>query len=534
MTELKADIIIIGGGVGGVACALAASEMGFSTILTEENVWIGGQLTSQAVPPDENRWIESFGCTARYQEFRRRVRAFYARNYPLTAEARGERHLNPGNAGVSRVSHEPRVALHVLYEMLAPFYHSGRLQILTEHRVIAAETDHDTVRSVTLVRTSDQHRISVSGHYFVDATELGDLLPLTHTEYVVGAEAQSETGELHASSKANPLNMQSITMVFALDYRPGEHHLIAKPQQYAFWRDYVPALSPEWSGRLFSWLHPVPTTLKPRTRVLFGPHDSAQDRDPEHASLWRYRRIADQHNFVPGTYLSDLTVVNWPQTDYFLGPIIEVSNAEAAEHLQAARELSLSFLYWLQTEAPHPDSDALGYPGLRLRPDVVGTDDGLAQYPYIREARRIRARFTVTEQHVGREMRTEDSATWFTDSVGIGHYNIDLHPSTGGDNYIDVPSLPFQIPLGSLIPIRMTNLLPASKNIGTTHITNGCYRLHPVEWNIGEAVGHLAGYCLQHHHTPNQVWETPDLLTEFQRLLEGEGLELQWPRIGPR
>ncbi|MGG2474547.1 FAD-dependent oxidoreductase, partial [Rhizobium sp. BR5] len=34
------------------------------------------------------------------------------------------------------------------------------------------------------------------------------------------------------------------------------------------------------------------------------------------------------------------------------------------------------------------------------------------------------------------------------------------------------------------------------KNIGTTHITNGCYRLHPVEWNIGEVAGMLAAYCL--------------------------------------
>jgi hypothetical protein len=45
--------------------------------------------------------------------------------------------------------------------------------------------------------------------------------------------------------------------------------------------------------------------------------------------------------------------------------------------------------------------------------------------------------------------------------------------------------------LGALIPIRMENLLPAAKNIGTTHITNGCYRMHPVEWNIGEAAGAL-------------------------------------------
>ena len=35
-------------------------------LLTEETDWIGGQLTSQAVPPDEHPWIESFGCTAAY------------------------------------------------------------------------------------------------------------------------------------------------------------------------------------------------------------------------------------------------------------------------------------------------------------------------------------------------------------------------------------------------------------------------------------------------------------------------------------
>ena len=68
-------------------------------------------------------------------------------------------------------------------------------------------------------------------------------------------------------------------------------------------------------------------------------------------------------------------------------------------------------------------------------------------------------------------------------------YRIDLHPSTGGDNYIDVASCPFEIPLGALLPQRVTNLIPAGKTIGTTHITNGCYRLHPVEWNIGEVAG---------------------------------------------
>ena len=99
----------------------------------------------------------------------------------------------------------------------------------------------------------------------------------------------------------------------------------------------------------------------------------------------------------------------------------------------------------------------------------------------------------------------------FHDSVGIGAYRIDLHPSTAGRSYVDVSSWPFQIPLGALIPVRVRNLLPACKNLGTTHITNGCYRLHPVEWNIGEASGALAAYCLDKDLVPRQVreeWKT--------------------------
>jgi hypothetical protein len=222
--------------------------------------------------------------------------------------------------------------------------------------------------------------------------------------------------------------------------------------------------------------------------------------------------------------------VNWPQNDYWLGPIVGVSDEERRRHLDGARQLSLSLLYWMQTEAPRHDG-GYGYRGLRLRGDVVETTDGLAKHVYIRESRRIRAEFTVLEQHVGVEARQSlQGAEEFYDSVGIGSYRIDLHPSTRQRAYVDISSWPFQIPLGALIPIRMENLLPACKNIGTTHITNGCYRLHPVEWNIGEVAGALAAFCLRKELVPRQVRNTSRHLNEFQRTLkEGLGIELAWP-----
>ena len=130
--------------------------------------------------------------------------------------------------------------------------------------------------------------------------------------------------------------------------------------------------------------------------------------------------------------------------------------------------------------------------------------------------------------------REEVTAERFADSVGVGSYRIDLHPSSGGDNYVDVSSLPFQIPLGALIPRRVENLIPACKNIGTTHITNGCYRLHPVEWGIGEAAGSLAAEALRTKERPRAIRNQQARLTEFQRRLREQGVETEWPQLRPR
>jgi hypothetical protein len=88
--------------------------------------------------------------------------------------------------------------------------------------------------------------------------------------------------------------------------------------------------------------------------------------------------------------------------------------------------------------------------------------------------------------------------------------------------------------MGALIPKRMENLLAGCKNLGVTHITNGCYRLHPVEWNIGESAGALAAHCVARKLRPRQVRNDEKRLKEFQSSLTKEGVELEWPRLRPR
>lgn len=156
MEVLRTDVAIIGGGLGACAAALAAARLGRRVILTEETHWIGGQLTNQAVPPDEQPWIESYGATATYRALRDGIRAYYRTHTPLTPEARSDAHLNPGGGWVSRLCHDPRIAVAVLHQMMIP------------------------------------HQLAP---FFIDATPYGDLLDLAGVEHVLGAEARSQTGE---------------------------------------------------------------------------------------------------------------------------------------------------------------------------------------------------------------------------------------------------------------------------------------------------------------------------------------------------
>jgi hypothetical protein len=530
MREYPADVLVVGGGLGGVAAALAAARAGRTVVLTEGDRWLGGQLTAQAVPPDEHPWVERFGVTAGYRELRDGIRAYYRRYHPLTGAARRAPALNPGAGWVSKLCHEPKVAAAVIDGLLAPFTSARRIVVLRPYAPVRVTIDHDTIGDVLLENTRDGEQVVVRAAYVLDATETGELLPLAGVEHVTGAEGRHETGEPHAPAVADPLNMQAVSWCFAVDHVDGDH-TIDRPVGYDRWREYRPAF---WPDRLLSWSWPDPRTLRPVTGAFIpNPDDDPlavvadQSATPGAAELWTYRRVLARRLFEPGFAASDVTLVNWPMIDYLGGSVI---GEDSAKHLSAARELSLSALYWMQTEAPRPDGGT-GYPRLRLRPDVTGTDTGLAQDVYVRESRRIRALTTIAEQDISMAVRGDHGAVRYRDSVGVGMYRIDLHPSTGGDNYIDVGCSPFQIPLGALLPVRVRNLIAAAKNIGTTHITNGCYRVHPVEWNIGEAAGALAAHCLDTSSEPHAVHADDGALGDFQRRLTHAGVELDWPDV---
>ena len=517
---VECDVLVVGGGTGGVAAALAALRRGRSVCMVEETDWLGGQMTSQGVAAlDEHDEIGRFGGTASYYELRRLIRTHYER----LSGRRPDPTFNPGACWVGHLAFEPKVAVAAVDSLLRPFLESGTLRVLLRSKAFAASRSDIRVETVSVIALETGTVTCFRPRFVVDATELGDLLPLAGLAYRLGAESIAETGERHAQPETPRTDcVQSFTYTFALERRPaGEMHTIPAPPRYQHYRERQPYTltievhAGEIYGEESGWLAYRLFERMPGTK----------------GSLWTYRRLVDATN-LSSVSPHDVSMINWPGNDYRDRSILDLPATAAATALQDAKRVSLGFLHWLQTAAPSSD-DRLGAAELHLRADVMDTDDGLAKHPYIREARRIRALRTILEQDVSIEFQAGRRAEHFVDSVGVGWYPIDIHRSGPADVGLSCRTRPFQIPLGALVPLGCVNVAAGAKNIGTTHITNGCYRLHPVEWNIGEAAGALAAWSLEEGVSPEQIWRDTRLLKRFQRSLLQEGVPLAWvPDVG--
>ena len=513
------DILVAGGSAGGTAAALSAAAAGASVCLLVETDWLGGQLTVQGVcTPDENRFIETSGCTRRYGQFREAVRSYYHTEYRISEGGKSQQCFNPGNCWVSGLAFEPAVGAALLAEMVQPYVASGAIRILYRTRVVdcAMRPDQPDVIDRVIARHDSGREWQIRPKYVLDATDTGDVLPMCGEEgidWVVGAESRAETGEPDAPDTVRPDWVQPFTFPFPIDWSPATaaQNIIEPPADYAELRD----------------LQKYHIKHGAITGVFTG-----------QAPWWTYRRVLAAANFDDPRIPSDLAMINTAGNDFYGGNILGSDAGgpdRQAATLARARRAALGFLYWLQTECPRENGDGFGYPEFRLRKDVFGTEDGCSIQPYIRESRRLRSLRTIREQEIvvrdfsGNECRGESArAQFMPDSVGIGHYALDIHPNGHGEPNHYVATRPFQIPLGALVPVRLQNLLASCKNLGTTHLTNGAYRLHPIEWNIGESAGLLAAFCLDTGRLPKEVHADDALLRAFQELVLAEGIPIYW------
>jgi FAD-dependent oxidoreductase family protein len=514
------DVLVVGGGLGGVAAAEALARQGITVILAEPTSWLGGQLTSQGVSlPDENSYIEREpGCgTQSYRLLREQFRARYA----AAPGIRPGRAQSVGMAWVSRVSGEPAIWEAVIRERLESLKGAaGIREILTRSQLVQVQrfSQSGLYHYADFVNLDTGRITRVAAKYLLDASEMGDGIALAGLPWTVGAEARAEHGEAHAPEQRRPDWIQSFTYCFAVRWQPqGPHEIVPKPAEYEYFKslgEYT--LAYDYSDA--------------RGRVYYKVFEKVPGAG---GPFWTYRRLIAASSFSGNPdYSQDVALINWRGNDFHDENPVGKAPEEQVRVLKHGKAFAQGFLHWLQTECPRDDG-GFGYPEMQLAKEVMGTEDGFAMHPYVRESRRLLAEFTLTENHLAPDSSNPDKK-WgeeFPDTVGIALYSMDIHPAKGEPPFLS-RALPYHLPLGSFIPrAGARNVLPAAKNWGATRLALSSARMHPTEWLAGEVAGHLAAFCIRREVEPSAVRHTPALLSAFQAQLQAAGIPLRWSEI---
>jgi hypothetical protein len=528
--ELSCEILVVGGSTAAYSAALVAARANLGVCWVQPTQIVGGQFTTQALPASDDGDLLRHRATATSVEGERFAISKLQRQFRVKQRSlqpvKGKSVANPGGGWVSPLCTTPVVAATAMNGAIAPYIAQGKLKLIPlaePIEVLFEQTPGQRRRVVGVVFEDVQNgrTFTVKGQVVIEATDLGDLLELGDIESRIGQEARSETGEQRLPEHPLPRCQQSFTFGAVVERTaPGKGVPIGAPTGYGAqrWLDAQEFRDKFWAKSSGNW--------EPSPRDFFHSF-----------GIFRYRRllrIAEDEKIVsPG----DVTVLNWGQhkdghsgpmccgNDYRVGVLVGVSRDERKIHLQQARDRARAYVHFLQTH---------GMRDLKPRGDLTWTPDGIALEPYIREARRGVALITIRHEDVGEPFFPgEARAKCFSDSVGIGQYHyLDLH---GNEEigHVSLPgrnvyALPFSIAAGALVPINVDGLILSAKSIGTTHITNAAYRMHPVEWAIGEASGYLAALSVWTNAQPRDVVTQEAATRKLQGLLTRNGIPIFW------
>ncbi len=628
---VECQLLVVGGGLAGVATAYEALLAGKTVCLTEITDWLGGQISSQ-------------GTSALDERPTQRSLLFYPRGYLQLRESI-EKHygeLNPGDCWVSESCFFPNDGHTILSNLLKKAAKTGKGELKwfpstvikelkigkksnnTGEQILNATaiqhtpapntpplnteplsqiiedayTYQDSPRfDKTIIRfiPKKSNQQGLADWYVIEATETGEIIALADVPYRLGIDPRSYLEPSSSSLTEDPYCTQGFTYTFAMEATetPQTHEI---PD---FYSQYEPYYSYELE-RLANF------DLVFTYRRIWSPNTG---------ETTNFRGISFTAS-TPG----DISMQNWTWgNDYRPGTSQDnliytrqqlMSTGQLnpggwkgglrTETLRKGEEHSLGFFYWLVIGTT--DSQ-LGEGFKEINPDHIllkgldspmGTAHGLSKYPYIREARRIIGRptlgypdgFTISEIDVSRknyqenyyretlspetyqdlheilggldgislitgdrspeEIQLRQRSTIYGDSVGIGHYALDFHPcmtlsppelpgntEKESERQGQGTTYPFQVPLRSMIPQRIDNLIVTGKSIAMSHIAAAAYRVHSFEWSSGAAAGTVAAFALDENVFPYQLVEGPlfrnQNLREVQQRLNENGNPTAFP-----
>ncbi len=431
----KVDVLVLGGGASGTAAGIQAARMGASTLIAEETPWLGGMLTSAGVSAVDGNYKLPSGI---FGEFRDSLVAYYG-----SADA-----LKTG--WVSAVLFEPKVGNELFQQMTAK---EKKLTVWQNSKFISA----DKTKSGWKVQIAKNGLVkTITAKILIDATELGDVAKACGVKYDIGMEARGVCGEDIAPEKANDI-IQDLTYVMILkDF--GVDKTIPKPAGYDASLFYCTAKSPNC------------TNPKPGQTV------------------WPKEKMMTYGKLPNGKYM-----INWSieGNDFYVN-MLEMTDAERQVALEKAKNFSLCYLYYLQTE--------LGFSSFGLDEEQFPSADHFPLIPYHRESRRIHGVVRFNVNHVAKPFNQPEAL--YRTGIAVGDYPIDHHHKRYPEwdklpdlHFYPVPS--YNVPLGALVPKDVDGLIVAEKSISVSNLLNGSTRLQPVVLQIGQAAGALAVKALK-------------------------------------
>ncbi|MED5354550.1 MAG: FAD-dependent oxidoreductase [Bacteroidota bacterium] len=440
-SKSKYDIVVVGGGTSGISSAIQSSRLGSKTLLIEKSDWLGGMMTSAGVSALDGNYKMPSGFL---KEFRDSLVSYYGSLDSLKT------------GWVSNVMFEPSVGNEILNKIASS---EKNLKIIFNSKIDEIKKQKDKWH---LTVKSENKLDKVETTVLIDATELGDLIPILNIPYYVGMDSSSMYNEEIAPKNSNDI-IQDLTQVMILkDY--GKDVTIPIPANYN--RD-----------------------------EFICSYESKECYDTE-LKLWPKESLISYGKLPNGKYM-----INWPinGNDYYVNSI-EMSDEDRMSHYQKAKQKSIRFLYFIQTE--------MGYDHLSIDKEEFLTKDGFPKIPYHRESRRIKGKVTLDLNYIKSPYFQKNSL--YRTGIAVGDYPVDHHHNAH-PNYRELPKLDFypipsySVPLGSLMPEKTNNLLVIEKSISVSNLVNGTTRLQPVVMQIGQAAGILASLAVSQNKLVDKV-----------------------------
>ena len=432
------DIIIVGGGTSGIASAIQSSRLGSKTLLIEESNWLGGMMTSAGVSAMDGNYKMPSGFL---KEFRDSLVSHYG-------------HLDSLKTGwVSNLMFEPSIGNRILKDI------AGSEKNLT---ILYGTTIDKVDKDKKFTLKTKENSVTYKSKILIDATELGDLIPKLNLPYFIGMDSSKRFKEDIAPEFSNDI-VQDLTYVMILkDF--GKPMTINQPKNY-------------------------------NKNEFICSYDSGECNEQD-KKLWSNEKLISYGQLPNKKYM-----INWPinGNDFYVNSI-EMNDEQRFINYEKAKEKSLRFLYFIQTE--------MGFSNLSLDYDQYPSKDGLPLIPYHRESRRSIGKVTLTLNDI-KSPYTQQNSLYRT-GIAVGDYPVDHHHGAYS-NYSNLPKLDFypvpsySVPIGSLVPENIDNFIVIEKSISVSNLVNGTSRLQPVVMQIGQASGVLASLAILKKKNINQI-----------------------------